>query len=425
MQKFFSYISQAADSSRDEITDLLEKIVSIKSYSRNEKELADFLISFFKSINISVFRTPRGSVLALMSPHKNHLENLMLKLPQDKAFREHIAFLKERNIETIAFNAHMDVVGEGRLDNWTSDPFVLRIEEDRMYGRGTADMKGALTAMAYAFKLASNAEYPLKNAILGCFVTEEEAAEGLAMEEILDELKIFPDAVLLGEPTDMDIALGQRGRLQFSLIFHGKRAHTSVPELGSNAMYPLASDILAIDNLDRKEYSRGKDGDMMKRTTLVVTNVSCDPSDASSVIVYAQADARARLAENETMETLLEKLRKDVLWIEPEVKPYVYDKPSYTGVLREWSAEHSAWKTDKNHPFAQKVSKCLKLAVKDDFSFKIWPFSTDGVTSAARHSIPTVGLGPGEEKACHIADEYVSRENFFKAVTVYTLLAFC
>ena len=415
-------IDSFVDNNRDKIIKFFADCIAIKSYTCQEKEMADFLLNFFKENKMPAFRTKRGSVLSIVTPKKQELEKDFGNFDSPfEAIRHHILYLKENNIKILAYNAHMDVVGEGDSKLWTTDPFSLDIREGKIYGRGTCDMKCSLVAMAQSMIFANNSDLEIKNAVLGCFVTEEEAAEGLAFEEIIVELGIEPDFVILGEPTGNKLSLGQRGKVKFTIEATGKRAHSSVPEKGINAVYPLSEDLLVIDKFNQEEY-RNFAEDVVKRNSVVVTKVITEPDDSSSVISFAKADVIARLAKGETFSSLIAKLSSYPTWKDLKYKVETYDKASYTGIVKDWKTEHKAWLTDRYNSFVKKLADSIENVTCQKADYTIWPFSTDGVLSASRCNIPTVGFGAGFESVCHIVDEYVDEKNFFDSLKVYTML---
>lgn len=415
-------IDSFVDNNRDKIIKFFADCIAIKSYTCQEKEMADFLLNFFKENHIYAFRTKRGSVLSIVTPKKQELETDFANFDSPfEAIRHHILYLRENNIKILAYNAHMDIVGEGDSKLWTTAPFSLDIRESKIYGRGTCDMKCSLVAMAQSMAFANNSDLGIKNAVLGCFVTEEEAAEGLAFEEIIVELGIEPDFVILGEPTGNKISLGQRGKVKFTIEATGKRAHSSVPEKGINAVYPLSEDLLVIDKFNQEEYKNFAE-DVVKRNSVVVTKVITEPDDSSSVISFAKADVIARLAKGETFSSLIAKLSSYPTWKELKYKVETYDKASYTGIVKDWKTEHKAWLTDRDNSFVKKLADSIENVTCQKADYTIWPFSTDGVLSASRCNIPTVGFGAGFESVCHIVDEYVDEKNFFDSLKVYTML---
>src|SRR5216683_8085253 len=108
-----------------------------------------------------------------------------------------VARLENGGGPTFAFNTHMDVVPVG--DGWSSDPFVLREADGRLYGRGTCDCKGPLIAMVEAMRMLAADRTSWSGTLLGVFVADEEIASEGAKFYAATRPKI--DAAVIGEPT--------------------------------------------------------------------------------------------------------------------------------------------------------------------------------------------------------------------------------
>jgi len=408
---------------------LLGDSIAVESYTGRERGQADLLLAYFDSCGIPACRLPRGGVLALVVPPdmKPDMGTLGDSARLDR-IRKTIETAKAAGMPVMAYDGHMDVVEAGDLAAWSVPPFAMTRRDGKLFGRGTCDMKGAVAAMAVSLVLSArlSAVFPLRQAVVGCFVTEEEGAEGLALAEIIRDLGIRPDWVLLGEPSQLEIARGQRGKMQFVIRARGRRAHTSVPEVGDNAAYKLARAAIEVGALDREEYARvGPSPErVLERSTLVVTTLRTEPFTTSSVPEGAAADVTVRLAAGQTWDTIVSRLKGRPGWPDVGIEPVVYRGPSYTGKIADWPSVHLAWETPREHRFTKLLGAAaasVRGAVPPD---KIWPFSTDGVLSAGEEHIPTLGYGPGREDACHIVDEWVSEADVADALAVYGLLPF-
>ncbi|CAB1082627.1 N-acetylornithine deacetylase (EC [Olavius algarvensis Delta 1 endosymbiont] len=146
---------------------------------------------------------------------------------------------------TILFDGHMDVVPIHEPDSWIYEPYGGEVVGDKLFGRGTTDMKGSIAAMIYA------AAYLDKEKIAGTIMvtasTAEELIPGRAVEKILDEYLV--DAVVIGEPTKLKLGFTEKGRCSISMTVTGKVAHSSSPQLGKNAIYIAADAIRRIKEI--------------------------------------------------------------------------------------------------------------------------------------------------------------------------------
>lgn len=434
MNELVNLVHRKVEERLPDLLMLLEDCLKIPSLSGQEGPQADLLLGFFHQRGIPAARTLRGSVLALLAPPEvagGSGGPIPLELPAGNALAQLAARVVEarsRGLPILAYNAHMDIVEPGEGARWIHPPFAATVKEDRVYGRGTCDMKGALAAMALSLDIGRDlaAAHPLQRAVLACFVPEEEAGEGLAFKEILSDPAFRPDSVILGEPSQMQIARGQRGKLEFFIRATGKRAHTSVPEVGENAAYKIARAILAIEALDRGEYRAVGPAPerILERSTLVATSFRTVPFAKSSVPDAAEAHVTVRLAKGETLESIKGKLLDRGTWPEVSIDLVTYRGRSYTGQPAEWPANHPAWETPREHAFFGFLAGAFRQIMGTEPSDKIWPFSTDGVVSAGQEKIPTLGIGPGREDVAHIVDEFVEIGQLREALALYTFLPF-
>ena len=130
----------------------------------------------------------------------------------------------------------MPTEGQG----WSRDPFRLTREEGRLYGRGTADMKGFLAAVLALADRASKAdlEEPLK---LSVSYDEEVGCLGIArMIGALPDVLGMPRAAIVGEPTEMAVAIGHKGKVGLKAIAHGEAGHSSLAPRLENALHVAA-----------------------------------------------------------------------------------------------------------------------------------------------------------------------------------------
>lgn len=408
---------------------LLSDLVACESLSGHEKDCAEILLAFFAGHRVPCFVDARGSVLAVSLPR--HIET---EPPLDFAeegrewLQAELEKARGKGLKILAYNAHIDVVAADNPDEWRDPPFKAVRKFGRIFGRGTCDMKGALAAMAMSLTVARelDRDFDRQHVLIGCFCTEEEVAEGLAFKELLEEFAIEPDMVLLGEPSKMQIARGQRGKLEMLVETEGVCAHTSVPESGDNAAYKLARALLAIENFEAEErFKHGMEPEnILQRTTLVASTIESWPKSKSFVPNRALTHVTARLALGENMISVGKRLIADENWPDARMTQVVYNGHSYKGKAGEWKAEHPAWETSADHPFFNRLSGAYKELFDSEPVDKIWPFSTDGVYSAGMAGIPTLGIGPGHEEVAHKVDEWVSEEELANALKLYSFLPF-
>jgi succinyl-diaminopimelate desuccinylase len=160
------------------------------------------------------------------------------------------------------FLGHTDVVPPGPLENWTSPPFSAALRNDILYGRGTADMKGAVAAAVIAAEDLVR-EHPDHAGQIGILLTSDE--EGIAIDGIKRVAKVLrkrgqvPDYCLVGEPSSQvimgdTIRIGRRGSIQARLRLDGVQGHSAFPEKLDNPVHRLAPFLAALTS---KQWDRG------------------------------------------------------------------------------------------------------------------------------------------------------------------------
>jgi succinyl-diaminopimelate desuccinylase len=160
------------------------------------------------------------------------------------------------NAPVLWFLGHTDVVPPGPLQDWTSPPFRAEIRNDSLYGRGAADMKGAVAAMVTAAE-AFVREHPAHSGQIGILLTSDEEGDGAdgirRVAEVLRQRKAAPDYCLVGEPSSRrqlgdTVRIGRRGSISVRLKIHGIQGHSAFPEALDNPVHRLAAFLDALLN---------------------------------------------------------------------------------------------------------------------------------------------------------------------------------
>ena len=149
----------------------------------------------------------------------------------------------------LAIDAHVDTVGLGEFSNWGFNPLYGKIEDNKIYGRGSCDQKGGLATALYAVKLLKEIGFPKDLTLYFVASIYEENAEGVIWQFIIKNLGLKPQAVLLTEPSNLGIILGHRGRIDLEVHATGTSSHGAMPDLGDNPIYKLSKIITEIEKL--------------------------------------------------------------------------------------------------------------------------------------------------------------------------------
>ncbi|KRN02725.1 succinyl-diaminopimelate desuccinylase [Levilactobacillus senmaizukei DSM 21775 = NBRC 103853] len=202
---------------------ILQHLIQINSVNGNEAAVADYIKQLFAEHGISSTITPyaegRSNIVAEIGNHKTD--------------------------QVLALAGHLDTVATGDLADWKFNPFAAHVENNRLYGRGSADMKSGLAGMIITFLNLADHQDQLNGRLrfIGT-VGEENGAMGsrdLTKQGIADDIS----AMVLGEPTGGNIVYAHNGSLNYHVYSQGVGAHSSMPEKGVNAITNLIKYVTA------------------------------------------------------------------------------------------------------------------------------------------------------------------------------------
>ncbi len=312
---------------------------------------------------------------------------------------------------TLLFDAHTDTVGVAPGSVWTRDPFGAEIEGPFLYGRGAADMKGALAAMVHAAASVDKSKL-VGNIAISASVMEE-VYEGGALKTVMDAVK--PDFVVIGEASELNLVRGGRGRAEIHLETTGVPSHSSSPHLGVNAIHLMMKVIQAVDKIELGEHP------LLGPAILALTDIISEPYPAYSVIpARCKATYDRRLLPGETVEDVL-----GAITSLPELKDINFNAKiaegkhqAYTGKVLTCNKFFPAWELEENHSFVQKALSGLRTSGLDP-DIGAYRFCTNAAYSVGEAGIPTIGFGPGGEGDAHVVDEKISLDELEKVAKGY------
>lgn len=302
-----------------------------------------------------------------------------------------------RGSPPICLTGHLDTVPLGNAP-WTRKPFG-EIANGKLYGRGSSDMKGAIAAMIAA-ACDLRAALPRSRCGLTLVFTagEETGCEGarhLGSAGVLGSA----GAVVVGEPTENEPVLGHKGAMWLRAVARGKTAHGSMPELGVNAFYKLARQLLPLEHLAPGT----ADHPMMGRSSLNVGTFSSG-KNVNSVPDEAQAELDIRIVPGDDARVVL---RRVCECLGPEVQ--VDTLLNVQELL-----------SDADHSWIRRVYGIAQPFHKETLRHRTVPFFTDGPALAqAFGGAPVVILGPGESRCAHQTDEYCDLQLLHDARKIY------
>jgi putative selenium metabolism hydrolase len=321
--------------------------------------------------------------------------------------------------KVLAIDGHIDVVDLGNLDNWDFDPVGGEIKNGFVHGRGSTDQKGGPAAAVTAGRILKEIGLPEDITVFVTGTVIEEDCDGLCWKYLVEEEKIKPDAVIVTEPTNLNIYRGQRGRMEIEVEFFGVSSHGSAPERGKNAIYMASNAALEIEKLNEKLQS----DDFLGKGSVTVTEfVSSSPS-LCAVSDYAKIHLDRRLTWGEDKQLAIAQVEEIIKDMKAKVILLQYKEKSYTGLEYGMEKYYPTWKLEEDHPVIQKGINVFKGLFNENPKIDKWTFSTNGVTINGYYGIPVIGFGPGNEELAHAPNEKVPIEHLVKASAFYALYA--
>jgi putative selenium metabolism hydrolase len=318
----------------------------------------------------------------------------------------------------LAFDAHIDTVYAGDMSQWHFDPFTPKIEDGKVWGRGTVDQKGGMASMVYAGKMIKELGLNDQFTILFTGTVMEEDCDGLCWQHLIREENIKPELVVITEPTNMNIYRGHRGRMEMHVEVKGISCHGSAPERGDNAIYKIARIALEIEKLNE----RLPNDPFLGKGTVTVTETKSTSPSLCAVSDFAYIHLDRRLTYGETKESAVAEVKdaaKRAGYPDADVIVLMYEEAAYTGKIYPTEKYYPTWVLDENSDYLKNARIAYRNVLGKEPLVDKWTFSTNGVAIAGMHGIPCIGLGPGNEIYAHAPNEACPVEHLSGAAAFY------
>jgi len=294
----------------------------------------------------------------------------------------------------------------------SADFFSAAVEDGRIFGRGTVDMKGALAAMAAALvDIRESGGLDSGRVTLAAVIDEE--LESLGVERLISS-GFKADGAIIGEPSENRVAIGHKGLEWLEARFFGKAVHGSVREEGIDAIAAAAHFISLIETELIPGFERNPDP-ILGPSAINLGTVH-GGQQPSIVAAECRVQVDRRWVSTETIDQVfagLQELLAKVRAARPGLKTELVRMPEGMATML-----HGPLVIDPGHPLVLAAQKALADAGRDSSTtvFKAW---TDGALISRESGIPTLIWGPGELKLAHSAEESVPVEDIFLAARLY------
>jgi succinyl-diaminopimelate desuccinylase len=309
--------------------------------------------------------------------------------------------------KVLLLNGHIDVVPPG--EGWTVDPFGGEIRGNRIYGRGSCDMKSGIASMMAAMISVKRSGTLLGGEIIFMAVADEETGSEFGTVYLLNkDIGKNADFAIVSEPTNLRVELGNRGLRWIDLTVRGKACHAGRPWLGINALAYGAKLIEAIHSI---KFKIRNDAFEIPEPNISVTMMS---GGTKENIIPDRCDLTLdrRMIPGETTETVMRELQEiieSLMEREKELKIEVNMRPNY------WDS----YLISEDEPVVQAAIESFKEVTgrKPEISAKA--ACTDASHIFHLGGIPTVLIGPGDETLSHKVDECVSVEKLISSTEIF------
>ena len=336
-----------------EATELLKKLIRIPSISREEGLCADLIENYIAENGYTVSRL------------KNNVWT--------------IASGFDGNRPTLLLNSHIDTVKP--VDGWSFDPFIPTEKDGKIYGLGSNDAGASVVALLHTFFLLSQENQPYN--LIFSATAEEELSGKDGIELLLKELPKI-DFAIVGEPTNMQLAVAEKGLMVLDCTAHGKAGHAARNE-GENAIYKALADIEWFRN-----YRFPNVSEFLGEVKMSVTQIN---AGTQHNVVPDRCTFVVDIRSNElySNEEILEEIKKHI---------------SCDAVPRSTRLSSSA--TPLNHPIIVKAKETGREI-----------FGSPTLSDQALMPFPSVKIGPGKSSRSHTADEFVEIKEIEQGIKTY------
>jgi acetylornithine deacetylase len=343
---------------QNEAITLLKRLIATPSFSKEEDNTADIIEEFLEKKSV---RT------------RVHLNNIWAT---NKFYND--------NKPTILLNSHHDTVKPNK--GYTLDPFLPIETDGKLFGLGSNDAGGALVSLIAVF-LYYYFKTDLKYNLIVAATAEEEISGNNGIEALLPHLGKI-ECGIVGEPTEMQMAVAEKGLMVLDCIAHGKAGHAAREE-GENSIYKAMEDIQWIQS-----YQFPKTSQLLGPVKMSVTVIETENKAHNVVPSQCKYVVDTRVNELYTFEEVLTTIRENV---KSEIRP------------RSTRLRSSSIALD--HPLVK-----AGLALERKY------YGSPTTSDKALMSFPTLKMGPGESARSHTADEYIYTDEIKKGIELFIQL---
>jgi acetylornithine deacetylase len=306
----------------------------------------------------------------------------------------------------VLFEAHQDTVP---VEGMTIEPWTPTVRDGRLYGRGSCDIKGGMTAMLGALaRLAAERPAGMPTIVMACTVNEEHGYSGAtALTRLWSEpdsiIPRQPDVAVVAEPTQLQVVVAHKGVVRWRLTTLGRAGHSSQPHLGVNAIFRMAPVLAALERYQREVAGTLGEHPLCGNPTLSVGTITGGLS-VNTVPDHCTIEIDRRLLPREeplaAQQHVIDYLAREL----GDAIQLQHDKPFLIGL---------GLPDDNNARYADAMDDAIHATSLPGGKIGV-PFGTDAAAYAAA-GVPSIVFGPGSIDQAHTADEWLALDQLAAA----------
>ena len=316
--------------------------------------------------------------------------------------------------KTLMLEGHTDVVTEGDAARWTYQPFGGELVDGKIYGRGSADMKGGIAAALAAVRAVQQVASELPGRVRFGIVADEEGMMLGIKHFIRQGWADAVDGAIICEPEENELCLFQKGAMRVSVTFTGVMAHGAMPYAGVNPVSSLSRFLESVKGLEAAEQRRLGEHEHLGLPWFTPTIVRAPATGEAQHNVMPETAYLAldiRTVPGQEHEVLLEKLNGFARDLETSTPNLSIEVDCFES--RPWT------QTPQDDPLVAALEKSYEVALERPPRYGGVPGATDGTFLSAWAGVPIVTVGPGDRTIPHRRDEFVRVEDLLDAAKLY------
>ena len=411
-------IDSAVDATREEIVSFIQTSVQSPSLANNEGPVQELVQNKFDSLGLITRRIP--VIFDAIKDHPAFCDDGFSPNTRVNVIGQ---WNNDGGGKSLILNGHVDVVPTGPEELWHESPWSGAIKNGKIYGRGSTDMKGGLSAAIFAVQILQKIGFkPNGNVMVQSVVGEESGGCG-TLTNIVKEYSA--DAAIILEPTSLKVCPIQSGALTFRLKIQGKATHAAMRWDGVSAIEKFNLIHQSILEFEKERHQSFDIKYYESKDRVAPINIGTIKGGEWHSTVPETVVAEGRLGvfpgesaqdARDTFETHLKTISETDDWLKENL-PIV-----------EWfEGQFESGKTDINHPLIQSLSDCYHQTTGDVPIIEGVTYGSDLRLFTNHAHIPAVLFGPGDVRLAHAANEYVEIDEVITTVKIIAnmIVAWC